>query len=43
MLTEDDLENLEMNYIEYIRGDLEGVDVDTRRRAISDFLKNLVT
>ncbi|CCH63001.1 hypothetical protein TBLA_0I03480 [Henningerozyma blattae CBS 6284] len=43
MLRENDIELFEDDPIEYIRRDLEGSDVDTRRRACVDFLKELKT
>lgn len=41
MLRESDIELFEDDPIEYIRRDLEGSDTDTRRRACTDFLKEL--
>lgn len=40
-LREEDVELFEDDPIEYIRRDLEGSDTDTRRRACTDFLKEL--
>lgn len=40
-LRESDIELFEDDPIEYIRRDLEGSDTDTRRRACTDFLKEL--
>lgn len=40
-LRESDVELFEDDPIEYIRRDLEGSDTDTRRRACTDFLKEL--
>lgn len=42
-LRESDIELFEDDPIEYIRRDLEGSDTDTRRRACTDFLKELKT
>lgn len=42
-LRESDLELFEDEPIEYIRRDLEGSDNDTRRRAATDFLRQLVS
>lgn len=41
MLRESDIELFEDDPIEYIRRDLEGSDTDTRRRACTDFLKEI--
>lgn len=41
-LRESDVEQFEDEPIEYIRRDLEGSDSDTRRRAATDFLRQLV-
>ena len=41
ILREADVELFEDDPIEYIRRDLEGSDTDTRRRACTDFLKEL--
>ncbi len=41
-LRESDIEQFEDEPIEYIRRDLEGSDVDTRRRAATDFLRKLL-
>lgn len=43
MLREEDEELFEFNYIEYIRRDMEGSDVDTRRRAACELLKGIAT
>ncbi|KAK9742855.1 hypothetical protein RND81_03G200800 [Saponaria officinalis] len=43
ILREDDEELFEMNYIDFIRRDLEGSDVDTRRRAACELLKGIAT
>ncbi|XP_031504230.1 exportin-2 [Nymphaea colorata] len=40
---EDDEELFEMNYVEYIRRDIEGSDMDTRRRIACELVKGLVT
>ncbi|KAJ6799395.1 exportin-2 [Iris pallida] len=40
-LREEDEELFEMNYIEYIRRDIEGSDIDTRRRIVCELLKGL--
>lgn len=40
-LRDDDEELFEMNYVEYIRRDIEGSDVDTRRRIACELLKGL--
>ena len=42
-LRESDVELFEDEPIEFIRRDLEGSDNDTRRRAATDFLRNLMT
>ncbi|CAI8607685.1 unnamed protein product [Vicia faba] len=42
-LREDDEELFEMNHIEYIRRDMEGSDVDTRRRIACELLKGIAT
>ncbi|KAF8106941.1 hypothetical protein N665_0129s0011 [Sinapis alba] len=42
-LREEDEELFEMNYIEFIRRDMEGSDVDTRRRIACELLKGLAT
>ncbi|AEC10713.1 cellular apoptosis susceptibility protein, putative / importin-alpha re-exporter [Arabidopsis thaliana] len=39
----EDEEIFEMNYIEFIRRDMEGSDVDTRRRIACELLKGLAT
>jgi exportin-2 (importin alpha re-exporter) len=41
-LRESDIEQFEDEPIEYIRRDLEGSDADTRRRAATDFLQQLL-
>ncbi|KMT06992.1 hypothetical protein BVRB_6g153240 [Beta vulgaris subsp. vulgaris] len=43
MLREEDEELFEFNYIEFIRRDMEGSDVDTRRRAACELLKGIAT
>ncbi|PKA47263.1 Exportin-2 [Apostasia shenzhenica] len=40
-LRDDDEELFEMNYVEYIRRDIEGSDIDTRRRIACELLKGL--
>ncbi|KAG0498247.1 hypothetical protein HPP92_002555 [Vanilla planifolia] len=40
-LRDDDEELFEMNYVEYIRRDMEGSDVDTRRRIACELLRGL--
>eukprot|EP00468_Gymnochlora_sp_CCMP2014_P003932 CAMPEP_0167761540 /NCGR_PEP_ID=MMETSP0110_2-20121227/12233_1 /TAXON_ID=629695 /ORGANISM="Gymnochlora sp., Strain CCMP2014" /LENGTH=912 /DNA_ID=CAMNT_0007648243 /DNA_START=155 /DNA_END=2893 /DNA_ORIENTATION=- len=40
-LRELDLENFQYNGVEYVRGDMEGSDVDTRRRTTVDFVRGL--
>ncbi|XP_010915965.1 exportin-2 [Elaeis guineensis] len=40
-LREEDEELFEMNYIEYIRRDIEGSDIDTRRRIACELLKGI--
>ncbi len=42
VLRESDIEMLEDEPIEFIRRDLEGADVDSRRRAATDFLRKLL-
>ncbi|CAL1352797.1 unnamed protein product [Linum trigynum] len=42
-LREDDEEMFGMNYIEYVRRDMEGDDLDTRRRIACDLLKGIAT
>ncbi|CAN8314309.1 unnamed protein product [Cochlearia groenlandica] len=42
-LRDEDEELFEMNYIEFIRRDMEGSDVDTRRRIACELLKGLAT
>ncbi|KAF5733505.1 Exportin-2 -like protein [Tripterygium wilfordii] len=42
-LREDDEELFEMNYVEFIRRDMEGSDVDTRRRIACELLKGIAT
>ena len=38
----DDLEEMfDMNFVEYVRRDTEGGDMDTRRRAATEFVKAL--
>ena len=41
-LREGDVELFEMNWVEYVRRDIEGSDSDTRRRAASELVKALV-
>lgn len=43
MIREDDEELFEMNHIEYIRRDIEGSDLDTRRRIACELVKGLAT
>ncbi|WCJ32537.1 Exportin-2 [Euphorbia peplus] len=40
-LRDDDEELFEMNYIEFIRRDMEGSDLDTRRRIVCELLKGV--
>ncbi|CAL9767703.1 unnamed protein product [Musa acuminata subsp. burmannicoides] len=40
-LGEEDEELFEMNYIEYVRRDIEGSDIDTRRRIACELLKGI--
>ncbi|KAM0932662.1 putative importin-beta domain, exportin-2, armadillo-like helical, exportin-2, central [Dioscorea sansibarensis] len=40
-LRDEDEELFEMNYVEYIRRDIEGSDIDTRRRIACELLKGL--
>ncbi|KAL0002315.1 hypothetical protein SO802_016096 [Lithocarpus litseifolius] len=42
-LREEDEELFEMNYIEFIRRDIEGSDLDTRRRIACELLKGIAT
>ncbi|KAG2725563.1 hypothetical protein I3843_01G072700 [Carya illinoinensis] len=42
-LREEDEELFEMNYIEFIRRDMEGSDLDTRRRIACELLKGIAT
>ncbi|KAK1583226.1 hypothetical protein Q3G72_022000 [Acer saccharum] len=42
-LRDEDEELFEMNYVEFIRRDMEGSDVDTRRRIACDLLKGIAT
>ncbi|XP_030923166.1 exportin-2-like [Quercus lobata] len=42
-LREEDEELFEMNYVEFIRRDIEGSDLDTRRRIASELLKGIAT
>ncbi|CAI0469640.1 unnamed protein product [Linum tenue] len=42
-LRDDDEELFVMNYIEYIRRDMEGSDLDTRRRIACELLKGIAT
>ena len=40
----DDLEEMfDMNWVEYVRRDTEGSDMDTRRRAATDLVKALTS
>ncbi|PSS04147.1 Exportin-2 like [Actinidia chinensis var. chinensis] len=43
MLRDDDEELFEMNYVEFIRRDMEGSDLDTRRRIACELLKGIAT
>ncbi|KMT02976.1 hypothetical protein BVRB_8g195450 [Beta vulgaris subsp. vulgaris] len=43
MLREEDEELFEFNYIEFIRRDMEGSDVGTRRRAACELIKGIAT
>lgn len=43
MIREDDEELFEMNHMEYIRRDIEGSDLDTRRRIACELVKVLAT
>eukprot|EP01025_Chloroclados_australasicus_P001666 TRINITY_DN10413_c0_g2_i1.p1 TRINITY_DN10413_c0_g2~~TRINITY_DN10413_c0_g2_i1.p1 ORF type:complete len:500 (-),score=44.92 TRINITY_DN10413_c0_g2_i1:1-1473(-) len=40
-MREEDVELFEMNYMDYIRKDMEGNDINTRRRAAADLVKSL--
>ncbi|XP_011023163.1 PREDICTED: exportin-2-like [Populus euphratica] len=42
-LRDEDEELFEMNYIEFIRRDMEGSDIDTRRRIACELLKGIAT
>eukprot|EP01018_Ginkgo_biloba_P023988 Gb_25747 [translate_table: standard] len=42
-IREDDEELFEMNHVEYIRRDVEGSDLDTRRRMACELVKGLAT
>uniref|UniRef100_A0A2P2JD21 Uncharacterized protein MANES_01G245400 n=1 Tax=Rhizophora mucronata TaxID=61149 RepID=A0A2P2JD21_RHIMU len=42
-LTDEDEELFEMNYVEFIRRDMEGSDLDTRRRIACELLKGIAT
>ncbi|XP_020254301.1 LOW QUALITY PROTEIN: exportin-2 [Asparagus officinalis] len=42
-LRDEDEELFDMNYIEYIRRDIEGSDIDTRRRIVCELLRGLAT
>ncbi|KAH7543014.1 exportin-2 [Ziziphus jujuba] len=42
-LRDDDEELFEMNYVEFIRRDMEGSDLDTRRRIACELLKGIAT
>ncbi|XP_071741375.1 exportin-2-like [Rutidosis leptorrhynchoides] len=41
MLRDEDEELFEMNYVEFIRRDMEGSDIDTRRRIACELLKGI--
>ncbi|CAO2822764.1 unnamed protein product [Amaranthus hypochondriacus] len=43
MLGEEDEELFEFNYVDFIRRDMEGSDIDTRRRAACELLKGIAT
>ncbi|XP_057468297.1 exportin-2-like [Actinidia eriantha] len=43
MLRDEDEELFEMNYVEFIRRDMEGSDLDTRRRIACELLKGIAT
>ncbi|XAR69470.1 hypothetical protein NMG60_11001063 [Bertholletia excelsa] len=43
ILRDEDEELFEMNYVEFIRRDMEGSDVDTRRRIACELLKGIAT
>uniref|UniRef100_A0A5B6ZN94 Putative exportin-2 n=1 Tax=Davidia involucrata TaxID=16924 RepID=A0A5B6ZN94_DAVIN len=43
LLRDEDEELFEMNYVEFIRRDMEGSDLDTRRRIACEFLKGIAT
>ncbi|CAH9089378.1 unnamed protein product [Cuscuta epithymum] len=43
MLRDEDEELFEMNYVEFIRRDMEGSDLDTRRRIACELLKGVAT
>jgi exportin-2 (importin alpha re-exporter) len=43
MLRDEDEELFDMNYVEFIRRDMEGSDVDTRRRIACELLKGIAT
>ncbi|KAL5859516.1 hypothetical protein ACOSQ4_000812 [Xanthoceras sorbifolium] len=42
-LRDEDEELFEMNYVEFIRRDMEGSDIDTRRRIACELLKGIAT
>ncbi|XP_042497711.1 exportin-2-like [Macadamia integrifolia] len=42
-LRDEDVELFEMNYVEFIRRDMEGSDIDTRRRIACELLKGIAT
>ena len=42
-LREEDEELFQMNYVEFIRRDIDGSDLDTRRRNACDLLKGIAT
>lgn len=43
MLRDEDEELFDMNYVEFIRRDMEGSDLDTRRRIACELLKGIAT
>lgn len=42
-ISDEDLELFDMNYVEFIRRDMEGSDLDTRRRIACELLKGIAT
>ena len=42
-LREEDEELFQMNYVEFIRRDIEGSDLDSRRRIACELLKGIAT